>query len=70
MFDNPRVYTVRKLTKPLQLNTIYAKIKNIKERAVLKTVALIILVKNNHLNLPKFKDGYFLLSFLMLQYMY
>ena len=49
MFDNPRVYTVRKLTKPLQLNTIYAKIKNIKERAVLKTVALIILVKNNHL---------------------
>ena len=51
MFDNPRVYTVRKLTKPLQLNTIYAKIKNIKERAVLKTVALIILVKNNHLNL-------------------
>ena len=42
MFDNPRVYTVRKLTKPLQLNTIYAKIKNIKERAVLKTVTLVI----------------------------
>ena len=39
------------------------KYKYKKERAVLKTVALVILVKNNYLNPLKFKDGYFLLSF-------